>query len=245
MHKSKIDISLVVTFHSEKLLAHLTLNSIERCRKYAESHGISTEYVWVLDNIDQETKEILLDYPIDSSNVTILEVNHGDAGDSRNSGIAATSGEIIGIFDGDDYYSENWIERSIHYLNVYGDNTILHPEYMVSFGEEYSFGRHIDQTENFFSKKGLLTHNFWTSAWSIAKKDTYLRIPYVATNVKKTGYGYEDWHWNCETISSGFIHRLTPKTVGFYRRRPGSRLSIEAENGGIMAPSKLFENLNE
>ena len=32
----EFDVTLLITFHSEGILAHSTLNSVERCKKYAE-----------------------------------------------------------------------------------------------------------------------------------------------------------------------------------------------------------------
>ncbi|WP_303851733.1 glycosyltransferase family 2 protein [Seleniivibrio woodruffii] len=235
-----IDISLIITFHHEGTLAHITLNSIERCRRFAEKNGIRCEYIWVLDNIDEETGRVLENHPADRDIVKMLEVDCKDAGKSRNEGIAAASADTIAIFDGDDLYSENWIERSMYYLKQYGDNVILHPEYMVTFDQIKCFGRQIDQTENKFSIDGLLTSNYWTSAWTIARKSVYQKVPYVGTHVKETGFAFEDWHWNCETVAAGFVHRLTPETVGFYRRRQGSRIMSETSANGIMRPSGIF-----
>lgn len=240
MKNNSIDISIIVTFHSEGLLAHLTLNSIERCRLYAEEHGISTEYIWVLDNTNKETKQILMDYPIDTSVITILEVNHGDSGAARNSGVKIANGKAIGIFDGDDYYSTNWIERGWHYLQEYGPKTILHPEFILNFEAVTIYGWQVDQFAEYFNINGLLTHNFWTSAWTIADRLVYLNIPYVPTHVNQTGFAFEDWHWNCETIAAGYQHRLASETIGFYRRKTASRITQEIGAGGIMAPSKIF-----
>jgi len=234
-----IDISLIVTFHSEGLLAHSTLNSIERCRLYAQDHNITTEYIWVFDKIDLETKKVLEAHPIDSSLVTIIEVTHGDSGAARNSGIALAKGNAIAIFDGDDYYSTNWIERAWYYLQKYGPKTILHPEFIMNFESIYLYGWQIDQSENSFDVNGLLTNNFWTSA-TLAYRSVHLEILYTATHVLKTGFAFEDWHWNCETIAAGYQHRLASKTIGFYRRKKVSRITQELCAGGIMAPAKLF-----
>ena len=88
-----IDISLLITFHNESVLAHATLNSIEHCRQYAQKAGLRTEYIWVLDDCDAQTKNILLNHPaIQCNPVKIVEVNHQDLGLSRNSGLAVAEG---------------------------------------------------------------------------------------------------------------------------------------------------------
>ncbi|PRM91347.1 hypothetical protein CJ672_09690 [Arcobacter cryaerophilus gv. occultus] len=239
MNTRKIDVSLLITFHSEGILAQMTLNSVERCRLYAEQHGISCEYVWVMDNIDDETKRILNEYPIDSSIVQKIEVSHGDSGASRNSGITIAKGTAIAILDGDDYYSTNWIERAWNALQEYGYQSIIHPEFVLNFGTVKLYGWQIDQKSDEFKVEGLFRENFWTSAL-MAYRRVYLEIPYKATYVDKTGYAYEDWHWNCQTISEGYEHRLAKKTVSFYRRKKVSRIIKESSVGGIMSYSKLF-----
>ena len=216
--KNIVDVSLLITFHREGVLAHSTLNSIERCRKYAEAAGITTEYVWVLDAVNNETREVLMAHPAATGNVEIVEVAHCDAGMSRNSGIQAACGTAVAILDGDDYFSTNWIERAWFYLKEYGDQAILHPEFVVSFGLHASYGRQIDQAGQLYDQDGLLVNNYWSS-WTFAKRSIYLACPYSETRTLQTGFGYEDWHWNCEVIAAGFEHRLAWGSVGFYRRK--------------------------
>lgn len=158
-----VDVSLLITFHNEGVLAHSTLNSIERCRKYAETSGITTEYVWVLDAVNDETREVLLAHPAATGNVQIIEVSHRDLGASRNSGIRAARGMAVAILDGDDYFSKNWIERAWFYLKEYGDKAILHPEFVVNFGAHLAYCWQIDQSGQYYEQDGLLVNNYWTS----------------------------------------------------------------------------------
>lgn len=238
-NKESVDVSLVVTFHSEGILAHSTLNSIERCREYAEKTGISTEYVWVLDSVDKETQAVLLAHPTNSKNVKIIHVDFLDSGASRNAGITAASGKAIAILDGDDYFSTNWIERAWNTLKEYGAETILHPEMVINFGTESAYGWQIEQFSEYYDKSGLLMSNYWTS-WSFALRSVYEHCPYVTTRTAKTGFGYEDWHWNCETTADGFQHRLVSGTIGFYRKKKVSRVSLETSLSAIIPRSRLF-----
>jgi|WetSurSiteA1Bulk_404760.scaffolds.fasta_scaffold00392_3 glycosyltransferase involved in cell wall biosynthesis len=236
---NNIDVTLLVTFHNEGVLAHSTLNSIERCREYAEKADISTEYVWVLDSVDEETLATLLAHPANLATVKMIHVDFLDSGAARNAGIAAACGKAIAIMDGDDYFSTNWIERAWHSLKEYGTQAILHPEMFISFGAEFAYGWHVDQLSRYYDKHGLLMNNYWTS-WTFALRSVYERCPYVTTRTAKTGFGYEDWHWNCETIAAEFQHRLVPGTIGFYRKKKVSRASFETSMGAIIPPSRLF-----
>lgn len=239
MHASKIDVSLLITFHQEGILAYSTLNSVERCRQYAEAHGISTEYIWVLDSIDTETRRVLMSHPALHTSIKVIEVNHRDLGASRNSGIAAAQGKTIAILDGDDYFSTNWIERAWHFMHEFGQNAILHPEFVINFGEHTAYAWQVDQAGQYFDINGLMAGNFWTS-WTFAARTVYLTVPYETTRPRETGFGYEDWHWNCETIAAGFEHRLAWGSMALYRRKPSSLVTTTSAVGAIIPPTRLF-----
>ncbi len=232
-----VDVTLLITFHSEGILAYSTLNSIERCRQYAQAAGISTEYVWVLDEVDDETRRVLDSHPARSLNINIVEVRHKDAGSSRNAGIAVARGKAVAILDGDDYFSTNWIERAWLFLEEFGPHSILHPEFAVSFGISSAYCWHIDQSGPYYDRAGLLAGNFWTS-WTFALRSVYERCPYITARSKTTGFGYEDWHWNCEVVAAGYEHRLAWGTVGFYRRKKISRNTTDF--GAVIPPTNLF-----
>ena len=240
MNKKKaVDVSLLITFHHEGVLAHSTLNSIERCRQYAEAAGISTEYIWVLDAVNSETREVLMAHPAATGNIQTVEVTHRDLGASRNSGIHAARGTAVAILDGDDYFSTNWIERAWFYLREYGDQAILHPEFVVNFGSHTAYCWQVDQTDHYYEQDGLLVNNYWTS-WTFAKRSVYLACPYSVTRPLQTGFGYEDWHWNCESIAAGYEHRLAWGAVGFYRRKKIGLLTSTTASGAIVPPTSLF-----
>ncbi|MFX4501407.1 hypothetical protein ABTA59_19545, partial [Acinetobacter baumannii] len=59
----KPDVSVVVPFHHEGLLAHQTLLSIEQMRHYAKQHSISSELVIVFDQADRETQRVVTHHP--------------------------------------------------------------------------------------------------------------------------------------------------------------------------------------
>jgi hypothetical protein len=235
----RVDVSLLVTFHREGILAHSSLNSIERCRRAAERTGITTEYVWVLDTVDHDTRKIISAHPAARERTRMIEVAHGDLGRSRNAGIAQARGRAVAILDGDDYYSTNWIEGALRALRDDGPGAIIHPEMVVNFGEITSYGWHIDQTGTDYDRAGLLANNYWTS-WTVACREVYERVPYIELGAHDRGFGYEDWHWNCETIAAGFVHRIAPGTVGFYRRKKLSLVAATTHVGAVIPPTSLF-----
>lgn len=235
---NKVNVSLLVTFHGEGILAHSTLNSLARCRQYAESYGITSQYVWVFDSATEETKQVVLSHK-EAMHAKWIFVEHKDSGMSRNAGIQVCDSDAIAILDGDDYYSTNWIERAWFYLNEYGYKAIVHPEFIVNFGVHHAYGWQMDQQGQYFNKNGLLVGNYWTS-WTFAHHTVYRECPYICTKAHQTGFGFEDWHWNCETIANGYEHRLARGSIGFYRRKKISRVTNESSVNALLPPTQLF-----
>lgn len=237
------DVCAVITFHQEGVLAHQTLLSIERCRRYAERSGISVEFVITLDTADAETVRVVTSHPALRACDEIHHVSYGDLSTCRNHAIAHSRSRYVGTFDGDDYFSENWIEHCVRMLRAGGENNIIHPEIIVAFGAWNAFWRQIDQTSEFFRPGALLTSNYW-NACAFAARRVFETCPYHVSRVGEAGFGFEDWHWNCETIAHGFVHRLASGTVRFERRKHGGSLNVAHQQASaVIRPSAFFDQL--
>ncbi|QIL89355.1 glycosyltransferase [Microbulbifer sp. SH-1] len=232
-------ISVVVTFHNERTLAQITLNSILRCRKYCEKFEEPVQLVVVLDSVDAMTKKIVESHPCVRPNDVLLNVNYGDLGFSRNRGISAADGEFVAILDGDDLYSENWLYAAKELIKRKGKHIVCHPEIVVNFGKYNSYAWQIDQEDAGFDPDGLLLSNYWTS-WVVAHKEVFASIEYAESNHRQQGFGHEDWHWNCCTIKAGYIHKVVPQTSGFYRRKHSSLLSEQLQNRVYIRKTNFF-----
>jgi len=80
---------------------------------------------------------------------------------------------------------------------------------------------------------------------SFSRRFVYDEIPYVLCNARDTGFRYQDWHWNCETIASGYIHELAVGAVYFYRKKHSmSKAASAAGLNAVMPPSRFFEKLD-
>jgi len=233
-------VSGVVTFHNESIVAHRTLLGLERVRRHSEQQGINVELIAVLDNADSETIRIVSSCPVLRDSDQILVVENSDLGLSRNNGINAANGSFIGFFDGDDYYSANWLTQAVHTIRHKENEVAVHPEYQISFGKMHCIARppDMDQEKNYPLVTCLTTHP-WTSC-VFARKDTFLTYPYERTQVKNTGFGFEDWHWNLELVAAGIKHISALGTAHYYRRKPSSVLTEQVQNGAIIRPSRFF-----
>ena len=234
-------LSAIVTLHNEGVLAHTAMNSYLLSRKFAKDEGYRVQLVFVLDNADSQTKAIAMSHPMLDGSETFVETTHGDLALARNSGISASAGDYICTLDGDDLISRRYF--SCHLIEAAKNDrrVILHPEMVVSFGMYNAFNWQVDQAGEYFDKDSLLTINPWISA-AFCRRETFQEAPYRACYPRTTGFGYEDWYWNCETISRGFVHRLAWGAVYIYRRKLHGSLN-EASHGmrSVIPPTKLFQ----
>lgn len=236
-------VSAIITMHAEGALAHRTLLSIQRCREFAEAHGVRTEFVITLDNANAETKRIVLSHPALRSDDQVHEIAFRDLSLSRNFAIEQARGRYVGTFDGDDYFSKNWLERCVSSIQRDGGKNIYHPELTMAFGEFNAYWWQPDQASEYYKPECLLTMNLW-NACSFAERSTYLAFPYLVSRPGESGFGYEDWLWNCDTIAAGFVHRPAPQTVRFERRKSNGSLNIAHQRtGAVIRPSAFFDQV--
>lgn len=232
-------ITAVVTFHREGLVAHRSLGSILRSCLRAESAGVQNRLVIVLDNADDETRRVVERHPLLRRNDQIFHLSCGDVAHSRNYGVSKSTSKYVAIFDGDDHVCANWLEAAYFRAVSVGDHSVVHPRMVLTFGASSLIRTQPDQSEEKIEALGLLTVNFW-NVCVLASRKIFIETPYVSTG-RASGFGFEDWHWNCETIAAGCLHVTAPKTVYFERRKAFGSLNVEHQRyGTIIRSSKLF-----
>jgi len=237
---AKKDISYVVTLHAEGLIAHKTIRSIHRAMQYAERCGLATELLLVLDRATSETRSYVETSAVIPADTRIIFADFGDPGLARNAAVEQAGGEYVTIMDGDNLISENWLVNA-RQLNQLSHLYIIHPEVNVFFDQKTLLFYSPDQLQEDFDETNIIIENYW-SALSFSRRETYLLNPYLATP-PHSGFGYEDWHWNCEVMGRGFVHRAAPGTAQFIRvKEKGSRNVEAASRNVLMRHSALFDN---
>lgn len=238
----EVDVTVVMTAHREGVLLRTSLNSVIRSIRHAEVEGCRVEVLLVLDDVDMETLRVAIEAERDLG-ITLLRVGNRDLGRSRNDGVLAARGRWIAITDGDDLYGEAWIRQCWEHSREASKSEILHPELVVLFGAEQGHYWQRGSNSAEFSAACALVMNPFNSCVFTAK-NVLVDTPYVEVGGPNSGFGYEDWHWNCETLAKGIEHVAIPRSVMFVRRKAlGSLSRSQAGFSAIPLPSHLFDQL--
>lgn len=236
-------ISAVITFHRERELVMPTLHAVERMRRFAESQGLEVEWVMTLDGDDAATEEAITSHPALRATDRLLHVDFGDLSSCRNHAIQHARGDYVSTLDGDDLFSENWLAAAVTSIVEHGERTIVHPRWMIAFGAWNACWEQLDQTDKRFLPETLVSFNHW-NACAVARREVFKACPYVVSRVGIHGFGFEDWHWNCETIAHGYVHRVVPRTFRLERRKASGSLNVAHQSvAAIVRPSIFFDSL--
>ena len=234
-------VSIVATFHNEGPLAINTLRTIEGARAFAAREGIATEGVLVADRPCPATLQALRAYKDGSSlSWRLHEVTCGDVGLARNAGVVQACGEFIATFDGDDYMSAGWIALAWRQARQAIEPTVFHPEFVVTFGAIHVAQRQWGTDSPHFDRNMLVTANPWNSC-AFARREVFLAVPYAGTSSVGPGFGFEDWHWNCETLERGYAHLVVSGSLHLVRRKSTGSLSrSQSSERALIPPTRLL-----
>ncbi|APY13349.1 hypothetical protein BKD02_02640 [Brucella sp. 09RB8910] len=233
---------MVLNLHNEALFLKRTLLSLDEAVKHAVGAGLKIQLVAVLDRADELTQEIMKQHDTSLyAAVTILDVDNGSLGLSRNDGIVAAKGEYIITADGDDLISDNFITDTISTAASGSRECLYFPEFLFGFGEGYHVN--IYRPLNDVTPLAFIAMHPYISR-VCAHHSVFERFKYEDLRLTK-GYAYEDWHFNANAVANGLDIQIVPKTILFYRQRKNSLLQqANAMSTRQIAPSNLFEPSN-
>lgn len=234
MTEKGFDISVIVTAHKEGRLAHHTINSIIRAACYAAESGLSTEIIVVLDRADAATREYFEE--MKSSEVKIDNVDFGDAGSARNHGVSLAKGKYVAFLDADDLFGKTWLKAAFDETGETSALCVLHPEFVVCFGEMNLIAKPKSVYDPDFNAGNLIQYNYWNSVHFFAAKEVLLETPFSPTS-SGSGFGYEDWHWHCEIIAKYIPVLTVPGTVVFSRKKAGNSRFLDHERECVVVPA--------
>lgn len=233
-----VDVSVVMTLHSEGLVVHRTFRALQAAIDLAGRQGLSVEIIAVLDKVSDPILKHTVEKwsSILEGIVSAHEVDFGALSLSRNFGISKSKGEFISILDGDDLYGEHWLLKA-HQICSADRRTVAHPEVCYSFPLEPFLRYHFNGGRVSLE---LLSSNQW-SALLMAHRDIFRKIPYI---IDDQNFAYQDWLWNCETNAQGYRHVLVPETLMAIRQKPHGKSLWQNSHAlnKVVRTNNLFKN---
>lgn len=229
------ELSAILTVSGEGIMVGVTLHSFLDAVAEAEAAGLSVEKVLVMDRASEATLAALADCL--EPDWRRLELELGDQGAVRNAAVAFSTGAYVAFLDGDDLWSFNWLTAAMAVARE-APRLIVHPRYNWMFGGSNNLFVKIDQTDPDFDPAFLRYGNYW-DALCLAPREAYEEHPFGVRDLR-LGYAYEDWHWNCETLHAGWVHRVAPETIHFKRRRAHSQTLKASARAALMRPTPLL-----
>jgi glycosyltransferase involved in cell wall biosynthesis len=230
------DISAIIVAHREGIMAGLSLRSFLDCIADAEKAGLTVEKLVFLDRSDKATQRVFEDKTVHG--VTIRTTDLGDQGGVRNEAVRHANGSAVAFLDADDLWSLNWLREAWSHFLRFGPTAIVHPEFNLFFHGNRNILVKMDQTDPLFDVEFLRFGNYWDTL-CLAPRAAYVEHPFGVRDIEG-GYAFEDWHWNCETVEAGYVHRVAPGTIHFKRRRQWSQTIQASSRGSLMRPTALL-----
>jgi hypothetical protein len=228
------DITAILNLHDEGLLAGPSIHSFEAAIAYAVAQQLAVESIVVIDRADETTKAVFENL---QSRHKLLVVDAGDPSLARNMGVAAANGAYIAFLDGDDLWGYRWLAVAHGFCVRSPIEVIAHSEVNIIFGEESLIWWHADSEDSEFDLDFLRIGNYW-DALSFARREIFIKYPFKKNDMA-SGFGIEDWHWNCVTFENGIAHRPVPNTVHMKRRRYSSQTFRGMAHDLVISPTEL------
>jgi len=225
---SGADLTLIVTAHSETLVAGPTMASADLAVAAARDAGYAVQTVVALDQATEATREYF--QQADFDHWARWEMSEGDLGRVRNVLAPRADGRYIAYLDADDLFSENWLVKGLDELETArarGQRAIAHPEIILTFDGMVGLHQNVDQRSPLFTPYFLYMRNAYDSL-CLTPREAHLTVPYTHRDIAK-GLSWQDWQFAIETMSRGWEHIVVRDTIIFKRRRD---FSLMVESAG-------------
>lgn len=230
-------ITSVINVHAEGSIARATIESMLAAEDFATQRGVSVRTLIVADRATQDTIEAIGPY---RDRMQIEHVNLGDLGLARNFGVDMSASEYVSFFDGDDLAGADWLYQA--YVTARENpNYIVHPHYCIHFGKFEHITEIVPMTDRAFRKTYTIFANPFPPH-NLARTAVHLNVRYRKIDLA-SGFGYEDWAWNRDTIRAGYVHVVAKDTMMFYRRKHAGSLNLMSASQGCLplASPRFFE----
>ena len=234
-------VSVIVNAHREGLILSATLASVENAIAVAMDQDITVDALVVIDKGDELTHTIVEEWCAKFEYAKYIDVEHGDLGLSRNTGVQSVEGVWVAFIDGDDLFGRNWLSSAYGAASADKRTVVWHPEINIYFGAGHRVFHHVDMDSPQFHISALSIDNHWT-ALCFVKRSLVASLPYRAIRIKDQ-IGYEDWTWAIDAVHEGAIHKVVPGTAHAIRQKSVSLVEQTKSAGCVPGSTTFFRDL--
>lgn len=241
MKKSKSAmVTINITAHREGYLLYRTVKGALACRNHAEVNGISTTINIHLDNADNLTTDIANRFE-KLGDAKVYVNSFGEPSSSRNFLVSKTDSEYTLMLDGDDFFSEDFITKSVAVAKKFKQPCIVSAEKIFKFNHSINPLVHVAESTVDIPeiKSALFETNLYVSQNLVST-----RILKEHKYSQNTGnYAFEDWHWNTKVVTAGYEFLVAPHTAFFYRQKADDKslLRFHTNSNMVIRDTPLFD----
>lgn len=219
-------VSVVIPAYNAERTLRETVESV-----LAQTYG-DLEVIVVDDGSTDGTKDVISDY-VEQGRVSYIRRENGGIAASRNTGLAACTGEYIGLLDHDDLWDENKIERQLEFLTENeADFVFCYTRQLRLDGKLHEMPVEMLQYRNIPGE--LMRHNIIYTSSILFKRSI---LDYVGLLDESFRY-CEDWDWWLRIASSRAKLVSMPERLVTRRDQPRSFSLIYT--GKYMYYEKLY-----
>lgn len=214
--------------------------SLIEAAKFLQKKAITYEYIIAIDNGTNETLQYFERYK-ESDQFTVIYGQFKNLSASRNNAVHQSKGTYITFLDADDLVSDRWLINGLNTAKRERD-AVVHPQYSITFGDDNLIWEKRNSHSQVIDTLCLIDNNLWDSP-CLAKREIFVNHPYHPNG---NGFGYEDKHFNCQTIADNINHVIAHETLLFVRRKiTGSMLRQATSDLVTVAKNQLlsYENI--
>lgn len=238
-------LSIGITAHSEGIVLHKTLLSIQQAIKSLEEAGLSFEIILQLDKPTAQTLRYVEQIPslFPDTAITKNISDYGNPAQARNDIVSLAKGTFITFIDGDDLITSNWLIDAYLELKKHQDegqsNYIAHPEVVIEFESAHAVVNRVGEIDKDSDSLLSVFANRWNVVLMIERR-FLIDHPYPHGD----GYGFEDWYINCLTIFNDYHNVLIPKTALFVRRKASDSVWSTHKSSFTVLPANPLLGFN-
>jgi glycosyltransferase involved in cell wall biosynthesis len=230
------DISVILNCQSQGRLIHATVKSIEAAIVNAEAAGLSVEWIIVANKPTEGMVKYLKTHKPERARFVELELQGCEL--ARNQSIQIATGQYLALVDGEHLWSSNWLSLASQFVTQFKRRCIAHSELKIFFDKEKFYARNVDQESSEFCLHSMFGHNYWNNS-SFALREIYIEHPFVRSAQEPLASA-DDWHWNCQTVAAGLLHKVVPGTIHALRMQTSTDLLPPTTANHNLLPGSLF-----